>query len=121
MFSLNRSAAGFALLAVLAAGCGSVAHSGPGASHPKAPPSPSATAPVQPAANKPDHDPMRSHPMHHAMKPATPAPVVTQPPAPAPPPAATTPPQAPPPPVNPIPQHNGGDSARDNNRGPTRR
>jgi hypothetical protein len=99
MFSLNRSAASFAFLAVLAAGCGSVAHSGPG--------------------NTPDHDPMRSHSMHHPMKPATPAPVVTQPPAQAPPPAATTPPQAPPPPANPIPQHNGGDSDGDNNGGPS--
>ena len=49
MFSLNRSAAGFALLAVLAAGCSSVAHTGSGAAHPKTNSPAPATAPTKPA------------------------------------------------------------------------
>ena len=120
MFSLNRSAAGFALLAVLAAGCSSVAHTGSGAAHPKTNSPAPAMVPVKPATAKPSRPaarPMRSHSASAAQPAAPPAPVPTQPPAPAPPPAPTTHPA--PPPANPIPQHNGGDSDGDNNNGPS--
>jgi hypothetical protein len=92
-FTLVRSVAGLALLAALAAGCGTAV-----AAHSTAP-KPAATthsvAPKPPAAHRHRH----SRPMRHT---------------------ATTPPAtAPGQPANPIPQGNGGDQDADNNGGPS--
>jgi hypothetical protein len=95
-FTLVRSAAGFALLTVLAAGCGTAA-----AAHPSAP-KPTATAHSagsQPAASQ-----------HSHKSPPAPATVTAPPSAPA---------TAPAHPANPIPQGNGGDQDADNNGGPS--
>jgi hypothetical protein len=111
MSTLNRKAAGFALLAALVAGCGSVAANHSGTVH---------TKPSSPAPNT-----------THSSSPHPPAPVrrQTAPPAPAappmqaqqqqPPPAAPmmtpTPQQAPVAlPANPIPQGGAGDHDGDN-------
>jgi hypothetical protein len=98
-FTLIRSVAGLALLAALAAGCGTAA-----AAHHAAPkPKPAITAPhhaaPKPAATAHHH---HSRPMHAA--------VTTPPAAPATAPAQT---------ANPIPQRNGGDQDADNNGGPS--
>src|SRR5271165_552458 len=126
MSTLNRSAAGFALLAALAAGCGSVAQTRSGAVHPKLSSPAPATAPAKPAAAKSSHPaahPSRMPSSAPAMPPAAPpapappavTPTVAPPPPQAPPPAMTPPPA----PVNPIPQGNGGDQDGDNNGGPS--
>jgi hypothetical protein len=106
-FTLTRSATGFALLAVLAAGCGTAA----AAHHAAANPKPAATAPATaPAAPPPAAKAHHHHHHHHHSRPAPP--VAATPPAP---PAST----APAPPANPIPQGNGGDQDADNNGGPS--
>src|SRR5215472_10343793 len=115
MSTLNRAAAGAALLAALAAGCSSVAatHSGTvNSNHPK-PSSPApATPPAKPAVAKPK--PPSNLPMHHhkhvkAAHPAAPPAPVTTPPAP---PAPVMTPMAPP--ANSVPQNGGGDGDSDN-------
>jgi hypothetical protein len=130
MSTLNRSAAGVALLAALAAGCGSVAAMHTSGSHPE----PSSSAPARhhssskPAASaSPSKAPQPAAAPHQA----APPPAMTPPPAMAPPPAAPAAPaqppvmtpvphQAPPsPPVNPIPQGNAGDHDGDNNGAPS--
>ena len=90
-----RSAAGAALLAVLAAGCGTAVT----AQHAAAQPHHSAAA----------HAPVTTP----ASPPATTAPATTAPATTAP---ATTAPASP---ANPIPQGNGGDHDPDNNGGPS--
>ena len=95
-FTLARPAAGLALLAVLAAGCGTAA-----AAHSSAP---GPAAGSHSAAAKP----ATAHHHHHA-RPMHPA-ASTPPAAPA-----TAPAQ----PANPIPQGNGGDQDADNNGGPS--
>jgi hypothetical protein len=94
-----RSAAGAALLAVLAAGCGTAVtaqHAGAQPHH-----SASAHAPVTTPASPPAT--------------TAPAPATT----PASPPATTAPAPATTAPANPIPQGNGGDHDPDNNGGPS--
>jgi hypothetical protein len=98
--TLTRSATGFALLAILAAGCGTAA----AAHHAAANPKPAATAPAAPPPAA------KAHHHHHHSRPAHP--VAATPPAP---PAST----APAPPANPIPQGNGGDQDADNSGGPS--
>jgi hypothetical protein len=90
-----RSVAGAALLAVLAAGCGTAVT----AQHAGAKPKPAAAA-------RPHH----SAPAHASVTTSAPPPATT---APAP---ATTAPSTP---SNPIPQGNGGDHDPDNNGGPS--
>jgi len=96
-FTLARPAAGFALLAVLAAGCGTAA-----ASHSSAPGPAAGThsATAKPAVAHHHHH--HARPVHRAA--STPA---------APP--ATAPAQ----PANPIPQSNSGDQDAYNNGGPS--
>jgi len=95
-FTLARSAAGLALLAALAAGCGT----GAAAHHTAAKPKPAATAPsAPPPAAVAHHHHHHSRPVHAAV---TPAP-------------STAPAQT----ANPIPQGNGGDQDADNNGGPS--
>ena len=101
-----RSAAWVALLAALAAGCGTAA-----ASHPAQPRKASPTvAASHPAAQSKVNLSARHHrPRHHVApvkSPAAPAPTTT---APAPPPTTQ----------NPIPQNGGGDHDADNNGGPS--
>jgi hypothetical protein len=99
-FTLARSAAGLALLAALAAGCGTAApktHS--------AAPTHAATTPSAPSPAAVAHHHRHRH--HSRPVPA----VVTTPPAPP----ATEPAQM----ANPIPQGNGGDQDADNNGGPS--
>jgi hypothetical protein len=104
--TFTRSAAGFALLAAFAAGCGTA-----GATQKSA----SSAKPTHVAASVKPH----ATATHHQAPPVTP-PATT--PAPAP---STTPPPPPPPPTmapptaNPIPQGNGGDQDADNNGGPS--
>ena len=96
-FTLTRSAAGFALLAALAAGCGTAA----AAHHAAVRPKPAATAPAAPPAAVTHHHPPppgRAPPGRHAGR------------APAHGPAHA---------ANPIPQGNGGDQDADNNGGPS--
>ena len=97
-FTLARPAAGLALLAVLAAGCGTAA-----AAHSSAPGPAAGThsATAKPAVAHHHHH-HHARPVHRAA--STPA---------APP--ATAPAQ----PANPIPQGNGGDQDADNNGGPS--
>jgi hypothetical protein len=110
-FTLVRSAAGFALLAAVAAGCGTAvtAHStaakpAASAQHHQAPPMHVASTPAVP----------HRHPHHHHH--AAPAPAASTPaPAPVTAPAQTAPAQT----ANPIPQNNGGDQDADNNGGPS--
>ena len=109
--TLTRSAAGFALLAAFAAGCGTAAAT------PKPTPSVKAThvaAPVKPHAAATHHQAPPTTPP--ATTPA-PAPSTTPPPPPPPPPPTTAPPTMAP--VNPVPQGNGGDQDADNNGGPS--
>jgi hypothetical protein len=98
--TLLRSAAGFALLAVLAAGCGTAA-----AGH-SSTPKPTATA--HSAAAQP------TAPAHRHQSPPVPATVTAPPSAPTAP-SVTAPAQT----ANPIPQGNGGDQDADNNGGPS--
>ena len=101
--TLLRSAAGAALLAVLAAGCGTAVtaqHTAARDHQSQAPIHAAVTTPPAPPATTTAPAP-----------PATPAPATT---APAPP--TTT---APTPPANPIPQGNGGDQDPDNNGAPS--
>jgi hypothetical protein len=107
--TLARRAAGFAVLAVLAAGCGSAA---PG--HPAAAAKPAAAvhspAP-KPTTHSPSPEPvMVHHHRHHHHHARHIQAVVTTPPAPPAPPAPS---------MNPIPQGNGGDQDADNNCGPS--
>ena len=102
-FTLIRSAAGFALLAAVAAGCGTaVAAHSQGAKPPAAVhhhPAPPTPEPSTPAST---HRHVQGAPAHPAAgTPAAP---------PASPPAHT---------ANPIPQGNGGDQDADNNGGPS--
>jgi hypothetical protein len=108
-FTLARPAAGLALLAALAAGCGTAvtAHSGVPKTH-SAAPTPAATTPAAPSPAAVAH----RHRHHHHSRPMHA--VVTTPPAP---PAPVT--MQPAPPANPIPQGNGGDQDADNNGGPS--
>jgi uncharacterized membrane protein len=105
--ALIRSAAGLALLAAVAAGCGTAAASHPASKQPK------------PAAAQNAHtDPPQNVPASPASPAATQpsAPAATQPA----PPAATQPaPPAATHTANPIPQGNGGDQDADNNGGPS--
>jgi hypothetical protein len=111
-----RSAAGIALLAVLAAGCGTAAASHPAAPPRKASPTVAASHPaVHSKVNLADRHRRHHHPAP-VMSPAAPAQTTmpaTQAPAPAPttqapaPPPTTTAPAPPPTTQNPIPQHNG--------------
>lgn len=97
--ALIRSAAGLALLAALAAGCGTAATLHPASKQPK------------PAAAQNAHtDPSQNVPASPASPAATQpsAPAATQPARPA---ATHT--------ANPIPQGNGGDQDADNNGGPS--
>ena len=92
-FTLIRSAAGAALLAVLAAGCGTAVtaqHAAAGGHQHRAPIHATVTAPASPAIT----------PASPAITPASPA-------------------IAPASPANPIPQGNGGDQDADNNGGPS--
>src|SRR6266851_629217 len=93
--TLTRAAAGFALLAAFAAGCGAAGATQKPASSAKAT---HVTAPATPHAAATHHQ----------------APPVTPPPTPPPPPSTMAPP-----PANPIPQGNGGDQDADNNGGPS--
>ena len=95
-FTFARSAAGVALLAVLAAGCGTAAAAHSAATHP------GRGGAIRPCRRRP---PPSSPPCpagaprgHHAARPP-----------------ATTPAQT----ANPIPQGNGGDQDADNNGGPS--
>jgi hypothetical protein len=115
-FTLVRSAAGFALLAAVAAGCGTAvtAHSTAAkpaapAQHHQAPPMPVASTPAVP------------HRHHHHHHHAAPAPAASTPaPAPVTAPAQTAPAQTvPAQTANPIPQNDGGDHDADNNGGPS--
>jgi hypothetical protein len=99
--TISRSAAGLALLAALAAGCGTAV-----AAHSSAPkPAASAHQRHHPA---PIHTPVTTPPAPPATAPAAPASTPPAPPATAP---AKT--------ANPIPQGNGGDHDPDNNGGPS--
>ena len=99
-FTFVRSAAGFALLAVLAAGCGTAA-----AAHS---PAAKSTASAHSAAAQP------TAPAHSDQSPPVPATVTAPPSAPAAP-SVTAPAHT----ANPIPQGNGGDQDADNNGGPS--
>jgi len=99
-FTLVRSAAGFALLAVLAAGCGTAAAAHSPAAKPTAP-AHSATAQPTAPANR------HQYPTAHA--------TVTAPPSAPAAPSVTAPAHT----ANPIPQGNGGDQDADNNGGPS--
>jgi hypothetical protein len=107
-----RSAVGAALLAVLAAGCGTAVTAQHAGAKPTAAAQPHHSAAAQAPVTMPTSPPATSAPATTAPAPATtaPAPATT---APAP---ATT---APAPPANPIPQGNGGDHDPDNNGGPS--
>jgi hypothetical protein len=96
--TLTRSAAGLALLAALAAGCGTaaVAHS--------AAPKPAASAHQR-------HHPAPIHTTPPALPATAPAAPASTPPAPP----ATAPAKT----ANPIPQGDGGDQDADNNGGPS--
>jgi hypothetical protein len=102
-----RSAAGFALLTVLTAGCGTAAaaqHAAAGDHQRRAPmhaavttpPASPATTPTASPATTPSASPAATAPASPATKPAAPAS-----------------------PSNPIPQGNGGDQDADNNGGPS--
>ena len=99
-FTFVRSAAGFALLAVLAAGCGSAA-----AAH-----SPAA----KPTTAAHSAGPQLTAPAHSDQSPPVPATVTAPPSTPAAPPVTAPAHRA-----NPIPQGNGGDQDADNNGGPS--
>jgi hypothetical protein len=105
-FTLARSAAGLALVAALAAGCGTAvtAHSAAPKAH-SAAPAHAATTPAAPSPAAVAHH----HRHRHHFRPVRP--MVITPPAPP----ATTPAQM----ANPIPQGNGGDQNADNNGGPS--
>ena len=110
-FTLIRSAAGFALLAAVAAGCGTAVAAHSQAAKPPAAvhhhPAPLTHEPSTPART---HRHVQAAPAHPAA--STPAAPPASPPAapPASPPAHT---------ANPIPQGNGGDQDADNNGGPS--
>jgi len=102
-FTFARPAAGLALLAVLATGCGTAAaaHSAaptPAAAAHSATPTPTA------AAHSATPTPAATHHHHHARPRHA---------------AVTTPATAPAQTANPIPQGNGGDQDADNNGGPS--
>jgi hypothetical protein len=102
-FTLIRSAAGFALLAAVAAGCGTAV-----AAHSQAAKPPAAVH-HHPAPLTPEPSTPASRHRHHQAAPAHPA-AGTPAAPPASPPAHT---------ANPIPQGNGGDQDADNNGGPS--
>jgi hypothetical protein len=97
-FTLARAAAGFGLLAALAAGCGSAA----AGAHPATTKPPVAQHQQAPAMARNHHAPAmhRHHGTATQAAPATPASSPTQT-------------------ANPIPQGNGGDQDADNNGGPS--
>jgi hypothetical protein len=103
-----RSAAGAALLAVLAAGCGTAVTAQHAGAKPTAAAQPHHSAAAHAPVTMPTSPPATSAPATSA--PATSAPATT---APAP---VTTAPASP---ANPIPQGNGGDHDPDNNGGPS--
>jgi hypothetical protein len=114
-----RSAAGAALLAVLAAGCGTAATAHHAAAKPAAAAQPHHSAAVHAPVTTPASRPATIAPATTAPAPATtaPAPATTAPaPATTAPAPATTAPASP---ANPIPQGNGGDHDPDNNGGPS--
>src|SRR5580692_5304313 len=93
-----RSAAGAALLAVLAAGCGTAVTAQHAGAKPTAAAQPHHSAAAQAPVTMPTSPPATSAPATTAPAPATTAPA---------------------PPANPIPQGNGGDHDPDNNGGPS--
>jgi hypothetical protein len=123
-----RSAAGIALLAVIAAGCGTAAAVHP-ASTPSKKASPTAAATHPTAQSKVNMAPRNHRPGLRKVTPVTPAappqntPPTTMAPAPQPttqaPPPTTTAPAPAPTTSNPIPQNDGGDHDADNNGGPS--
>ena len=124
--SLTRiqSAAWIALLAALAAGCGTAAASHPAAPPRKASPTVAASHPASRSkVNLAARHPRRRHHAAPVMSPTTPAPTTQAPApqptttAPAPPPTTTKP--APPPTTCTIPQGGGGDGDGDNSGGPS--
>ena len=107
-----RSAAGAALLAVLAAGCGTAVTAQHAGAKPAATAQPRHSAAAHASVTTPTSPPATAAPATTA-----PAPPTT---APAPPTTAPAPPTtAPASPANPIPQGNGGDHDPDNNGGPS--
>jgi hypothetical protein len=106
--TLTRSAAGFALLAAFAAGCGAAGATPKPASSAKAT---HVAAPATPHAAATHH---QAPPVTPPATTPAPAPSTTPPPPPPPPPSTMAPP-----PANPIPQGNGGDQDADNNGGPS--
>jgi hypothetical protein len=100
-----RSAVGAALLAVLAAGCGTAVTAQHAGAKPTAAAQPHHSAAAQAPVTMPTSPPATTAPATTAPAPATTAPA-----------PATT---APAPPANPIPQGNGGDHDPDNNGGPS--
>jgi hypothetical protein len=98
-FTLVRSAAGFVLLAVLAAGCGTAAAHSPAA---------------KPTTAAHSAGPQLTAPAHSDQSPPVPATVTAPPSTPAAPPVTAPAHRA-----NPIPQGNGGDQDADNNGGPS--
>ncbi|HEY6314768.1 MAG TPA: hypothetical protein VIY52_28755 [Streptosporangiaceae bacterium] len=105
--TLIRSAAGAALLVVLAAGCGTAVTAQHAGAKPAAAARPHHSAPAHAPVTTPASPPATTAPAPSATAPA-PATTASAP--------ATT---APAPPANPIPQGNGGDHDPDNNGGPS--
>jgi hypothetical protein len=100
MFSVNRLAAGLALLTALVAGCSTAAATRPEpAQHSHARSTPPATAQPAAAPSSRAHHKHKAAHTAHASTPNPPAPTMAPP--------------------NPIPQHNGGDHDGDNNGGPS--
>jgi hypothetical protein len=100
-----RSAAGAALLAVLAAGCGTAVTAQHAGAKPAAAAQPHHSAVAHAPVTTPSAPPATTAPATTAPAPATTAPA-----------PATTAPASP---ANPIPQGNGGDHDPDNNGGPS--
>jgi|HubBroStandDraft_6_1064221.scaffolds.fasta_scaffold646819_2 hypothetical protein len=98
-----RSAAGAALLAVLAAGCGTAVTAQHAGAKPTAAAQPHHSAAAHAPVTMPTSPPATSAPATNAPATTAPAPVTTAPASPA----------------NPIPQGNGGDHDPDNNGGPS--
>src|SRR5580692_1553217 len=108
-----RSAAGAALLAVLAAGCGTAVTAQHAGAKPTAAAQPHHSAAAHAPVTMPTSPPATSAPATSA--PATSAPATSAPATTAPAPVTTAPAS----PANPIPQGNGGDHDPDNNGGPS--
>ncbi len=110
--TFTRRAAGLALLAVIAAGCGSAAATRPSGVQPKPTHSASTSHGASPATHQGQ--------AHRTAPPSTiPATPPTMAPAPPPPTMAPAPPPPTMAPANTIPQGDGGDHDADNNGGPS--